>query len=113
MALRKKKTAPVEEEVKVTSEEVVEEVKANEEIPNEEVEVKEICEEKSEEKKGKVVIKEEELKMFNAVKAPEEVRKIIAFYGVTSTDLFTGNVDNMWLKADELKILKEWYATLA
>jgi len=51
--------------------------------------------------------------MFNAVKAPEEVRKIIAFYGVTSTDLFTGNVDNMWLKADELKILKEWYATLA
>ena len=112
MALRKKKTAPVEEEVKVTPVEE-EEVKANEEIPNEEVEVKEICEEKSEEKKGKVVIKEEELKMFNAVKAPEEVRKIIAFYGVTSTDLFTGNVDNMWLKADELKILKEWYATLA
>ncbi len=103
MVLKKKKTAPVEEEVKTTVEETKEELE----------ELKEEVEAPVEEKKGKVVIKEEELKMFNAIKAPEEIRKIIALYGVTSADLFTGNVDNMWLKADELKMIKEWYATLA
>lgn len=55
---------------------------------------------------------EVEKKQISLLWAPEEIRNIIQFYGVTSQDLFDGNVDNMGLKADELKALKEWYATL-
>ena len=50
------------------------------------------------------------MKMVNLVKAPEEIKKIIEFYGITSKDLYEGNFE--WIKADEVKALKEWYATL-
>lgn len=63
------------------------------------------------EKHGKVEIKEEAMKMVNLVKAPEEIKKIIEFYGITSKDLFEWKFE--WLKDDEVKALKEWYATLA
>ena len=39
-------------------------------------------------KGGKVEIKEEELKTINLLTAPEEIKKIVEFYGVTSKDLF-------------------------
>lgn len=66
---------------------------------------------KKEAPKGKVEIKEEECKSVNLVKAPEEIRKIIQFYGITGKDLFEWKFDGV--KADEAKALKEWYATLA
>lgn len=62
-------------------------------------------------KKGKVEIKEEEYKSVNLLKAPEEIKKIIQFYGLTGKDLFEGKFDGV--KEDEAKMLKEWYATLA
>ena len=96
MALKKKKNVPVEE--------VIEEEVAPVEVAEEkEVEV---------ENAWKVENKEKEIKMINLWKAPEEIKKIIQFYWVTSTDLFDGRVDEMWLKDDELKMIKEWYATL-
>lgn len=98
MALKKKKNVPVEEEIK---EEVA---------PVEEVE--ETVEEVKEEKVDHVTVAEEK-KQFSALQAPEEIRKIIEFYWITSQDLFDGKVEDMWLKADELKAIKEWYATLA
>lgn len=72
--------------------------------------VEETTNEVVEEKHGKVEIKEEAMKMVNLVKAPEEIKKIIEFYGITSKDLYEGNFE--WIKADEVKALKEWYATL-
>lgn len=91
MTPKKAKNVPVEEEVK---EEVapVDPHPADEEHHNVKVEV--------------------EKKQFSLLWAPQEIQDIITFYGVTSQDLFDGNVDNMGLKADELKALKEWYATL-
>lgn len=102
MAFKKKKTAPVEE-VATPNEEVV-----TEEICEEEVE--KVVEEKKEEKKGKVTVKEEEYKSVNLLKAPEEIKKIVQFYGITSKDLFEGKLDGV--KAEEAKALKEWYASL-
>ena len=99
MVLKKKKTAPVEEEVMETP---VEEVKE---------ELEAIKEEIKEEKKGKVEIKEEEYKAVNLLKAPEEIKKIIQFYGLTGKDLFEWKLDGV--SAEEAKALKEWYATLA
>lgn len=65
-----------------------------------------------EEKKGKITVKEESLKMFTLIKAPEEVKKIFDFYWVTSKDLFEDKLKEKWLKADEIKTVKQWYATL-
>jgi hypothetical protein len=45
------------------------------------------------------------------MKAPEEIRKIIQFYGITGKDLFEWKLDGV--KPEEAKALKEWYATLA
>jgi len=100
--MAKKKNIPVEEVV----------------TPNEEVVTEEICEEKIEnevketkkENTGKVTIKEEEYKPVNLLKAPEEIRKIIQFYGITSKDLFEWKLDGV--KEEEAKALKEWYASL-
>lgn len=100
----KKKNVAVEEEVVETP---VEELVANEPAIEEPTPV----EEKPEAPKGKVEIKEEECKSINLVKAPEEIRKIIQFYGLTGKDLFEWKFDGV--KADEAKALKEWYATLA
>ena len=99
MALRKKKNASVEE---VT-------------IPNEEVVTEEICEEENEKvveekTEGKVTIKEEEYKSVNLLKAPEEIKKIVQFYGITSKDLFEWKLDGV--KEEEAKALKEWYASI-
>lgn len=54
-----------------------------------------------------------EYKQISTITAPEEIRKIIEFYGVTSKDLCDGNIEKMWLKDEELVALKTWYATLA
>lgn len=64
-------------------------------------------------KGGKVEIKEEELKTINLLTAPEEIKKIVEFYGVTSKDLFDKDLKKFWMKKEEEKALKEWYATLA
>lgn len=64
-------------------------------------------------KGGKVEIKEEELKTINLLTAPEKIKKIVEFYGVTSKDLFDKDLKKFWMKKDEEKALKEWYATLA
>jgi hypothetical protein len=72
---KKAKNVPVEEEVVETA---VEEVKEELEELKEEVKTP----------KGKVEIKEEECKSVNLMKAPEEIRKIIQFYGITGKDLF-------------------------
>ena len=61
----------------------------------------------------KVKIKEEAIKSINIVKAPEEIKKIIEFYGITSKDLFDKDLKKFWIKKEEEKALKEWYATLA
>lgn len=98
--VKKSKNAPVEEEV------VENVVKAEENEAEMHIE----SESKKETPKGKVEIKEEEYKSVNLVKAPEEIRKIVEFYGITSKDLFEWKFE--WLKDDEVKALKEWYATL-
>lgn len=54
-----------------------------------------------------------EYKQISTITAPEEIKKIIEFYGVTSKDLCDGNIEKMWLKDEELVALKTWYATLA
>lgn len=109
MTPKKAKNVPVEgevkEEVAPVEEEVVEETPV--EVPAEVEEAPVPVEEEH----HNVAI-EAEKKQFSILWAPEEIQKIITFYGVTSQDLFDGNVENMWLKADELKALKEWYATL-
>lgn len=99
----KKKNVAVEEEVVETP--------VEENFENVEVEPEVVDEPKSEAPKGKVEIKEEECKSVNLLKAPEEIRKIIQFYGLTGKDLFEWKLDGV--KADEAKALKEWYATLA
>ncbi len=98
----KKKNVAVEEEVVTPVEENFENVEVEPEV---------VDEPKPEAPKGKVEIKEEECKSVNLVKAPEEIRKIIQFYGLTGKDLFEWKFDGV--KADEAKALKEWYATLA
>lgn len=138
MTPKKAKNVPVEEEVKEevapVEEEKVEETPV-EEAPAENLDpVEEAWEEKEnneeeiasddgtsdnleevptpvEEEHHNVKV-EVEKKQFSLLWAPQEIQDIITFYGVTSQDLFDGNVDNMGLKADELKALKEWYATL-
>lgn len=111
MTPKKAKNVPVEEEVKEevapVEEEKVEEAPV-EEAPFEEPKVWD-CFPKEENHNVKVEV---EKKQFSLLWAPQEIQDIITFYGVTSQDLFDGNVDNMGLKADELKALKEWYATL-
>lgn len=72
---------PVEPEVPVEEENPVEE-ESKEEAPAEEEAPVETP------KVGKVEIKEDEQKTINIVKAPEVIRKIIEFYGITSQDLF-------------------------
>lgn len=67
---------------------------------------------KEEKKNWKVTIKEESLKMFSLIKAPAEVKKIFDFYGITSQDVFDDTLKEKGLKADEIKTVKEWYATL-
>ena len=67
---------------------------------------------KEEKKNWKVEIKEENLKMFSLIKAPAEVKKIFDFYGITSQDVFDDTLKEKGLKADEIKTVKEWYATL-
>lgn len=84
--------APVEETPEPVNEPIPEEEQCVEENHNVSVEV--------------------EKKQFSTITAPEEIRKIIDFYGVTSDDLYTWKVDEMWLSEDELKAIKEWYATL-
>ena len=76
---------PVEEPAPVEPEEP-----AEEEAPAEESKEETPVEEKPAEapKGGKVEIKEEELKTINLLTAPEEIKKIVEFYGVTSKDLF-------------------------
>lgn len=127
MALKKKKTAPVEEvkenvvdlwaeeneaEMHIESEEKEEfENIFDDEPADTEVKVKVESDESTAEKKWKVEIKEEEYKSVNLLKAPEEIKKIIQFYGLTGKDLFEGKFDGV--KEDEAKMLKEWYATLA
>lgn len=124
MTPKKAKNVPVEEEVKEevapVEEEVVEETpvevpaeveKESEDLPDP-VNVEIPVEERAVEEEHHNVAIEAEKKQFSILWAPEEIQKIITFYGVTSQDLFDGNVDNMGLKADELKALKEWYATL-
>lgn len=111
MALRKKKNAPVEEEVVKNENEEVEAEEICEEV-NEKVEEAPVEETPVEEEHHNVEIKEEK-KYFSITNAPEEIQKIFHFYGVTSDDLWSGKVDEMGLKDDELKALKEWYATLA
>ena len=127
MALKKKKTAPVEEvkenvvdlwaeeneaEMHIESEEKEEfENIFDDEPADTEVKVKVESDESTAEKKWKVEIKEEEYKSVNLLKAPEEIKKIIQFYGLTGKDLFEGKLDGV--KEDEAKMLKEWYATLA
>lgn len=98
----KKKNVTVEEEV-VETPEVMENVEIEEPVV--------VDEPKPEAPKGKVEIKEEEYKSVNLMKAPEEIRKIIQFYGITSKDLFEWKFDGV--KEDEVKMLKEWYATIA
>lgn len=103
----KKKNVAVEEEV-VETPEVMENVELEEPVVVDEPTPVEV---KPEAPKGKVEIKEEECKSVNLLKAPEEIRKIIQFYGLTGKDLFEWKLDGV--KADEAKALKEWYATLA
>ena len=67
---------------------------------------------KEEKKNWKVTIKEESLKMFSLIKAPAEVKKIFDFYGITSQDVFDDTLKEKGLKANEIKTVKEWYATL-
>lgn len=98
----KKKNVAVEEEV-VETPEVMENVELEKPVV--------VDEPKPEAPKGKVEIKEEECKSVNLLKAPEEIRKIIQFYGITGKDLFEWKLDGV--KDDEAKALKEWYATLA
>jgi hypothetical protein len=100
--------APAEEEAK---EEIPSEWKRPEEEPKEETPVEEKPAEAP--KGGKVEIKEEELKTINLLTAPEEIKKIVEFYGVTSKDLFDKDLKKFWMKKEEEKALKEWYATLA
>ena len=119
MTPKKAKNVPVEEEVKEevapVEEEVVEETPV--EVP---AEVEKESEDLPDPVNVEIPVEEEhhnvkvevEKKQFSLLWAPQEIQDIITFYGVTSQDLFDGNVDNMWLKADELKALKEWYATL-
>lgn len=108
---------PVEEEVKseLTDEENVEIVPEPAPVEPAPVEPEPVAEPVEETKEEQVSTEsvEEEYKQFSTITAPEEIRNIIEFYWVTSKDLYNGNVDNMWLKKDELKALKEWYATLA
>lgn len=78
----KKKNVAVEEEVVETP---VEELVANEPAIEEPAPV--------EEEHHNVVIKEVEYKAVNLVKAPEEVKKIVEFYGITGKDLADGNFD--------------------
>ena len=61
---------------------------------------------------GKVEVKEPEYKYFDTIKVPAKIKKIIDFYGITSKDLFDGSFEKMKLKKEEVKALKEWYATL-
>lgn len=63
-------------------------------------------------KGGKVEVKEPEYKYFDTIKVPAKIKKIIDFYGITSRDLFDGSFEKMKLKKEEVKALKEWYATL-
>ena len=63
-------------------------------------------------KGGKVEVKEPEYKYFDTIKVPAKIKKIIDFYGITSKDLFDGSFEKMKLKKEEVKALKEWYATL-
>lgn len=100
--------APAEEESK---EETPSEWQRPEEEPKEETPVEEKPAEAP--KGGKVEIKEEELKTINLLTAPEEIKKIVEFYGVTSKDLFDKDLKKFWMKKEEEKALKEWYATLA
>ena len=110
--------APAEEEAK---EEISSEWQRPEEEPKEESVDPDLwhayppVEEKLAEapKGGKVEIKEEELKTINLLTAPEEIKKIVEFYGVTSKDLFDKDLKKFWMKKEEEKALKEWYATLA
>lgn len=115
MVLKKKKTAPVEVEksnvVDLWAEENEAEMHIESETKKELDEIKEEVKAPVEEKKGKVEIKEEEYKSVNLLKAPEEIKKIIQFYGLTGKDLFEWKFDGV--KEDEAKMLKEWYATLA
>lgn len=90
--------------------EVAEEVTPVEETT--ETPVEEVAEVKEEKKNWKVEIKEENLKMFSLIKAPAEVKKIFDFYGITSQDVFDDTLKEKGLKADEIKTVKEWYATL-
>lgn len=96
-----KKVNPVEE--------VAEEVTPS---PVEEETTETPVEVKEEKKNWKVTIKEENLKMFSLIKAPAEVKKIFDFYGITSQDVFDDTLKEKGLKADEIKTVKEWYATL-
>ncbi len=74
--------APAEEEEK-------EETSAEQQPKEEEKEDTPVEEKPAEAPKGgKVEIKEEELKTINLLTAPEEIKKIVEFYGVTSKDLF-------------------------
>lgn len=103
---------PVEEPAPVEPEAPTEETPAPaEEEAKEETPVEEKPAESP--KGGKVEIKEEELKTINLLTAPEEIKKIVEFYGVTSKDLFDKDLKKFWMKKDEEKALKEWYATLA
>lgn len=107
--MAKKKNAPVEEEVKNNVVDLwAEENEAEMHIESEAKEEKAPVEEK---KNWKVTIEEVEYKSVNLMKAPEEIKKIIQFYGITSKDLFEWKFDGV--KDDEVKMLKEWYATLA
>lgn len=111
--------APVEEPTETPTENPeptpVEEEKAQEPAEEAQLEpVEEPTEEpkKEEKKAGKVEIKEVEYKHFDTIKAPAEIKKIIDFYGITSKDIFNGEYEKMWLKKEEVKAIKEWYATL-
>lgn len=106
---------PVEEPASVEPEVPAEEEAPTEEEPKEEEKEETPVEEKPAEapKGGKVEIKEEELKTINLLTAPEEIKKIVEFYGVTSKDLFDKDLKKFWMKKEEEKALKEWYATLA
>ena len=86
----------------------------NQANPEEEAKAKaeEEAKAKEEKKNWKVTIKEESLKMFSLIKAPAEVKKIFDFYGITSQDVFDDTLKEKGLKANEIKTVKEWYATL-
>lgn len=92
---------PVEETTEVVeTPEVVEEVK------------EEVKEEKKEEKKVDHVVVTEEYKQFSTINAPAEVKRIVDFYWVNSNDIFTNKLEEKGLNADEVKTIKEWYASL-